>query len=365
MKPTALWRPSSIIWPPPVKPALALGQTIIMDGRLTLAFTGDLMLGRGVNEAVRLNGPLWPWGDLLGPLKEADLRFVNLECVIARGGRPWERTPKTFLFKAEPAAVETLLAAGIDFAALANNHSLDFEEEGLLEMLERLDAAGIAKAGAGRDLAEASRPAFLDAPGVRIAVISITDNEPIWAAGPGRPGVNYWLVDMEPDNFARVEAMIKDARSGADLVVLSAHLGPNMVEELPPDFRRFARAAVDAGVDIFHGHSAHVFQGIEIYKGKVIIHDAGDFVDDYIVDPVLRNDLSFLFLVKVSGSGITEVELVPIQIRDYQVNLAEGALADHALSRMAVLCERLGTATSPVSGRLRIPVKSQRGRRAA
>lgn len=323
------------------------------------------MLGRGVNEAVRLNGPQWPWGDMVDALKGADLRFINLECVITGSGRPWRRTPKTFLFKADPVAVATLKSAHIDFAALANNHSLDFEEEALIEMVGRLDAAGIARAGAGRDLSEAAKPAFIDAAGRRIAVISITDNEPAWAAAPGRPGVNYWLVDLEDVNFAKIKAMVEGARRQADLVILSAHLGPNMVEEPPPVFRRFARAAVDAGVDIFHGHSAHVFQGIETYKDRVIIHDAGDFIDDYAVDPFLRNDLSFLFLVKVADSGIAGVELIPTHISDYQVNQAEGALAEHALARMEALCNRLGTAVGRRGGRLSIHVGGHESRRAA
>ena len=44
---------------------------------------------------------------------------------------------------------------------------------------------------------------------------------------------------------------------------------------------------------MIHGHSAHLFQGIEFYKGKLILYDTGDFVDDYQVDPLLRNDRSF------------------------------------------------------------------------
>ena len=45
-------------------------------------------------------------------------------------------------------------------------------------------------------------------------------------------------------------------------------------------FRRFARAVIDLGVDIYYGHCAHVFQGVEIYRGKIILYDTGDFIDD-------------------------------------------------------------------------------------
>jgi poly-gamma-glutamate synthesis protein (capsule biosynthesis protein) len=45
-------------------------------------------------------------------------------------------------------------------------------------------------------------------------------------------------------------------------------------------FRRFARAVIDSGADVYYGHSAHVFQGVEIYRGKPILYDTGDFIED-------------------------------------------------------------------------------------
>jgi poly-gamma-glutamate capsule biosynthesis protein CapA/YwtB (metallophosphatase superfamily) len=88
-----------------------------------------------------------------------------------------------------------------------------------------------------------------------------------------------------------VEHSIQPARAtGADLVVFSIHWGPNMRQAPPDEFKQFARAVLDAGADIFHGHSAHIFQGIEIYKGKPILYDIGDLIDDYYVDIVNKND---------------------------------------------------------------------------
>jgi hypothetical protein len=54
------------------------------------------------------------------------------------------------------------------------------------------------------------------------------------------------------------------------------------------------------GADIYWGHSNHIPQGIEIYKqNKIIMYDCGDFIDDYAVDPMYRNDLSFIFLLNL------------------------------------------------------------------
>src|SRR5215210_6948016 len=176
---------------------------------ITVALVGDVMLGRKVNEALRTVSPEQPWGDVLPLLISADLRIVNLECAITDHKRPWTRTPKVFHFRADSSAIEVLKAARVDVCSLANNHTLDFEERGLLDTMEHLQGAGIWYAGAGRDREEAARPALLaarlaDRPS-RVALLAFTDNEPPFAAESDHPGTNYLPASMEPDGLGRVE----------------------------------------------------------------------------------------------------------------------------------------------------------------
>src|ERR671910_572218 len=175
---------------------------------ITLALTGDVMLGRGVAEALdgRMH-PEEPWGDVMPLMDAADLRIINLECAITDNEQPWMRSPKVFHFRAQPSAIETLLTARIEVCSLANNHTLDFEEQGLLDTLEHLDAAGIRHAGAGRNQEEAVDPAILIVPADhthRVALLAFTDNEPSFAAGTDRPGTNYLPVSRRPDVLRRV-----------------------------------------------------------------------------------------------------------------------------------------------------------------
>src|SRR5215204_1670795 len=179
---------------------------------ITLALTGDVMLGRGVAESLdhRMR-PEEPWGDVRSLLEDADLRIINLECAVTDNEQPWTRTPKVFHFRAPPSAIETLRAARIDACSLANNHTMDFEEQGLLDTLEHLDAAGIRHAGAGSNQAEAVDPAILIVPAEhthRVALLAFTDNEPSFAAGPDRPGTNYLPVSLRPEVLRRVERAV-------------------------------------------------------------------------------------------------------------------------------------------------------------
>ena len=139
---------------------------------VTLAFTGDMMLGRYVNDMLKSVTPAELWNDLLSHLAQADLRIVNLECALTKHAVQWTRSEKMFHFRADPEAVRVLLAARIDACALANNHILDYEERGLRDTLRALDVAGIRHAGAGANATDAAAPAMLDAHGTRVALVS-------------------------------------------------------------------------------------------------------------------------------------------------------------------------------------------------
>lgn len=194
----------------------------------TLAFIGDVMLGRGVNTEIAARPPESFWGNTLPILRSANAVVANLECAITQSVRRWDRTPKVFHFRADPKATDVLRAANIRCVSLANNHTLDYGEEGLFDTLKYLDAAGICRDGAGHNLEEAEAPALFDAAGLKVGVVAFTDNEPPFAAEQQKPGTNYIEIKADSSTLARVEkAVIRARDAGARIVVLSLHWGPN------------------------------------------------------------------------------------------------------------------------------------------
>jgi len=237
-----------------------------------------------------------------------------------------------------------LRAGNIRCVNLANNHALDYGTTGLSETLEHLDGGGIAHAGAGRDLAEAVRPALFDAGGVPVGVIGMTDNMPEFAARPHRPGTNVTRIDDRNVTLGLVALQVAELRcAGAQTVVLSVHWGPNRRTWPPSRFRRFARAAVELGVDIVHGHSAHLVQGIERWSDGLILYDTGDFLDDYWVFPGIRTDRSFVFLVELRNGRPTSLAMRPVTLAPGRVELATGAEFIATLRTMRRRCRRFGT----------------------
>ncbi len=330
----------------------------------TLALAGDVMLGRTVASHIATFGRMAVWKDILPTLWSADLVLANLECALTTRTMQWrDGQRKAFYFRADPAAVDALVAAGIDFVSLANNHVLDFEVPGLRETIDVLDRAGIAHAGAGMDLASAERPAFLAGDGLRVAVVACADHPEEWAAGTDRPGIRLIHVGSETD-LERIARSLSQARAGADLVVLTLHWGPNMRDRPSPAFRAFGRAAVEAGADVVWGHSAHVVQGIEFHRGRPILYDTGELVDDYAVDPELRNDLGAVFLVHVRDTQVDDVSIVPVRISDMRVGRAVGEDRAWFVDRITSLCAELGTAIDVTGDRLVARRRTKAGARA-
>lgn len=323
---------------------------------ITLALGGDAMLARYVDKAIQTKGPRHLWGDVLPLIQGADLSLVNLECVIAESGEAFV-PERVFYFRAAPKAMEALTLAGIDYATLANNHTMDFRAAALLEMIERLDEGGIAHAGAGGNAEEASQYALLETRGIKVGVVAFADHFQEYAATESEPGTNIIPITTDQRHFRRVRESINAVRAaGADLVVFSIHWGPNLQHVPSLDFMDFAHAVVEAGADIFHGHSAHVFQGVEIYDGKPIFYDTGDLIDDYYVDMQYKNDQQLLFLVRATADGIERVDLVPILISNIQVNRATGPVFDEIHERIADLSKTMGTEIEQEGDRLVIDV---------
>jgi len=328
-----------------------------------LVFLGDVMLGRGVNEVLQDEPPEYVWGNTVDIIKSADFSLINLECALTYHDEIWNETPKAFYFKADPdKAIAVLKEANISCVCLANNHTLDFQEKGLVDTLEYLDEAGICRMGAGRDIGEARAPVYRQVGDLTVGLIAFTDNEPGFAATETSPGVSYTPVMPHSDSFIPILESVVEAKRRANIVIVSAHWGPNMIFHPPILFQDAAHALISAGADIIHGHSAHNFQGIEIYRGKPIMYATGNFIDDYAIDPIYRNDQSFIFALNLRGKEVESIDLYPVHLSYAHTNLARGVEFDKIAKRMEELSGEFGTKITRRKDKLTIslPEKGER-----
>jgi poly-gamma-glutamate capsule biosynthesis protein CapA/YwtB (metallophosphatase superfamily) len=311
---------------------------------ITLALAGDTMLGRGVAERlaeVRPQALFAP--DLVQIIRDADLVILNLECCISERGRPWPAPGKPFFFRAPPSAAEALAELGVSCVSLANNHALDFGEEGLLDTFKHLDRVGIAWAGAGPAVDRARAPIVLSSGGIRLGILGFTDHPEDFAATSDRPGVAF--ADLRNGMPEWIRGAIRSVQ--ADAVVVSPHWGPNMTPAPVPQVLQAAPQLLEAGASMVAGHSAHVFHGVR----ERILFDLGDFIDDYAVDATLRNDLGLLWLVTIDARGPIRLEAVPLALDFCHTRLADREEAEWVRDRFRTMCEAMGTQVTERDGR--------------
>lgn len=310
------------------------------DGTFTLALTGDSIITQ------RLSPYKEPdYLSMIGLIRNADAAFTNLEMLLHDyEGFPSAQSGGTYM-RADPMMAKELAWAGFDLAATANNHTGDYSVEAMRSTHRHLNEAGIMHAGSGGNLQEAREPRYLETAKGRVALISCASTFPTHSmAGRqrsdvrGRPGLNplrfatRYIVDQatadqlrnlatrlrlpagEPgageftflgsrfvvgDRFdveqrphegdmKDILSSVRDARVLSDYVIVTIHAHESDRDRnIPPQFLPiFARAAIDAGADVFVGHGPHVLRGIEIYKGKPILYSLGDFI--FQNDTVLR-----------------------------------------------------------------------------
>ncbi len=264
-----------------------------MANKVTLYAVGDVSPGRDRGEFV-----FTPTKSIL---KQADITFCQLETPFS------ERSIQKDSLRSEQVLAgsrdaKALVNAGFKVCAFASNHSFHWGGEAFLDALDILKENNIHVIGAGRNIAEARKPAILEHNGTKVAFLAYcsvvapgTDaREDKPGCVPMRVSTTYEQIDWQPGTPPRIvtyadkndlSAMLDDirkARAQADVVVVSIHWGVHYLVSSVIAMYQFevGHAAIDAGADLILGHHAHMLKGIEVYKGKVIFFSMGNFVFD-------------------------------------------------------------------------------------
>lgn len=272
---------------------------------LTIAFTGDILLDRGVRKCIEKNGTDAIFSASIDSLfRTCKLVVGNLECPATK---IQQRVYKRFMFRAEPEWLQTLKKHGITHLNLANNHSIDQGREGLLDTKRNIEQAGMVAVGAGRNMQEAAAPVLLAAQPRRVYLF-VSQRLPLenFAYLPDRPCVSQesmdslcarirWLKEQEPDCY----------------VIVNVHWGWEHHMEPTLKQRQEAHRMVCAGADLIIGHHTHTLQTVETWQGTPIYYSLGNFIFD-LDNPI--NTRTCVVKVLMTKDSVT-INALPVEIR--------------------------------------------------
>ena len=279
-------------------------------GDVVVTAVGDMIFNQQISQ---LTAP--ERRQLLRILQEADIAYGNLEFSI--NSLPELQRP-FYNFRADPEFAWELAATGINLVSMANNHALDFGQEGLAECLKALDHASIGHAGAGRTLAAARAPATerVQSQTLKFALLSTMrywtsryrcadpvapclatiDPAEILVAGP-----DGTVTTVEGPLAADVAALEDDvvlAKRHHDVVMVSLHnhdrshhRAYGIQDTTPANDEIMYRRAVAAGADVVLGSGPHVLRGVEIHQGKPIFYSLSNFIYQYRTPDKIPVDL--------------------------------------------------------------------------
>ena len=244
-------------------------------------------------------------GTVRALIEGADLAIANFENPAPDRFR-WHT--KGTVFSADPALIEGLADAGIDYVSLANNHIRDAGGQGLLQTIANIRKEGIAVSGAGKNLAAARKPAMLEAGGQTVAILA-------YDAIAGYYHAKADKIGSAPLTASIVQADIRAARAaGADVVIVFPHWGTEYRSKPFVAQQKLARMIVDSGADMVIGNHAHWAAAMEIHDGTPIWYALGNFVFDQTwSEPTMEGitlELTF------EGTDLVQVRMRPHLILD-------------------------------------------------
>lgn len=290
-------------------------QKVADDGSFEIALTGDIMPGRRMSSLIEEKGIDYIFQDVAPVLNSCSIVFGNLETPLAQANNDIElkkNGKKQIHLIAEEKVADGLKYAGFNVISLANNHSLDYGQQGIIQTMEILDSRGIKYQGIRKGaLHKPNEPAIMEVNGTKVGFLCYSEvSHWKFQATVSRWGTN-------PSYFKEIKRDVKNARDKVDVLIVYLHWGKEGKKVQKFQYVN-AKKILDYGVDAVIGSHTHLFQDIELYKGKYILYGLGNFVFD-MEDAVTKE--SAIVKMKIIDKKISGISVVPVHIKDYKTML--------------------------------------------
>ena len=235
----------------------------------TLIAAGDVCLAGDVRKLIEGKGLPYIFDPVSSWLATAEYRFANLECCLIPIGEDFDEQR---LDMRADAGLAPALASFFNVVSVANNHSCDYGRKIFINMLQVLEANGIAPIGGGKSRTEAGKAKIISQKGISTAWLAYADWEyggaVFNASGKNRPGVAILSEH-------RVRRAVAELTDRADVIIVSLHTDLEFTDDPDPARIRLCRTLAEIGADVILCHHPHVPQGVEVYNNTLIAYGLG------------------------------------------------------------------------------------------
>ena len=288
--------------------------TITLAGDTTLGSTDDLRKRDDCFENVAAEkGYGWFFSGLSELFATDDMTLVNFEGTLTEETK---KKDKKFNFKGPTEYTNILTLGSVEAVTVANNHTLDYGEQGRKDTIANLESAGVTVSGNGQ-------LGIFEKNGVKV----------------GMTGYCFPYSNGKKDITRDVKAL---REAGCQIVIASFHWGSEYREDFTGEQRSIGRAAIKAGADFVVGHHPHIVQGIESYQDTYIAYSVGNLVFGGNVDPDDRDAAAIRLTFTVDEEKATDMQMTVVPLRltemkdgtDYRPVVAQGEEAERIVKRI-------------------------------
>lgn len=271
--------------------------------RFSLAAVGDALIHKGVYDAAAVKGGGYDFRPMLRLVKSRiaphDVAFYNQETIL--GGT--ELGLSTYpMFNSPREVGDAFLDAGFNLVSLANNHTLDRGEKGVLASLEYWkDKKDAVTAGSSLTAEKEKEIRFFRVNGISCAFLAYTTATNGLKAPKGK---EHYVSLYTPE---KAKTDVVRAQKKADVVIVSMHWGSEYVFAPTAEQKKIAEHLASLGVSIVLGHHPHVVQPVAMVKNTLVVYSLGNFLSAQKELHKLVGLLVSLDVVKTEMRGETRI----------------------------------------------------------
>lgn len=244
-------------------------------------------------------------------LKEADFRLFNLEVPLTDIESPIEKWGPALI--APSGTVRGMKDLGVDLLALANNHIMDQDVQGLESTFNALRENDIKYVGAGNSLFEAQKPYIIEKDGIKIGIYACAEHE-FSIAEKNHPGANPFDPLESPDHIATL-------KNECDYVIILYHGGKEHYRYPSPNLQKICRKLCDKGADLVVCQHSHCVGCREEYNGSEIVYGQGNFVFDMRSNEYWNSAV----LISADFREKMKLEYIPLEKKDGKPVISENS----------------------------------------
>jgi poly-gamma-glutamate synthesis protein (capsule biosynthesis protein) len=318
--------------------------------QVSFCAVGDILLDRNVRLEIEKNGIHYPFEKTKEFISQHDIAFFNLECPLADStdGFPIN---KKHSFRGDTSYIKAIKEAGFTIASVANNHTIDYGKNALLQTIENLQQNEIFAVGGGKNQKAAFAPLLFEIKGESFAVFAVLEFL--------LEGTTFTENTAYPA-FAQINRLcdsIEKYQDKVDHILVSFHWGVENAKIPHSRQKEYAHKVIDAGADLVIGHHPHILQGIEVYKEKIILYSLGNFIFD---NTGKLHNQSAIFSCVFQDGQLKNPQLIPVKIINTRPEIADEKTQNNIFSYLDTLSSAFKTSLLKEKNSIKIPQSTQK-----